>query len=139
MWKKMIALERRSPLLFFGNGWCVIFLVLHMVVINKSLERVFFFQFLWCCSSGDKKYNKLAKSGYKQNMKIKGLRISIHVFGYLLELNIESSKFFKILNLVTRKPPEKMGWVPLVFPGVGRLIFFSLHNDFFHLCQINNK
>jgi len=42
-------------------------------------------------------------------MKIKGLRITIHVFGYLLELNTESGKFFKILNLVTRKPPEKMG------------------------------
>jgi len=85
-------------------------------------------------------YNKLAKSGYKQNMKIKGLRISIHVFGYLLELNIESGKFFKKLNLVTRNPPPQNGLSAIGAPQCGSPYFLlSSQNDFFHLCQINNK
>jgi hypothetical protein len=107
--KRWLHWRGNHPFFFLAMGGVWFFLVLHMVVINKSLERMFF---LWCFSSGDKKHNKLAKSGYKQNMKIKGLRISIHVFGYLLELNIELGKFFKNLNLVIRKPVEKMGWAP---------------------------
>ncbi len=73
-------------------------------------------------------------------MKIKGLRISIHVFGYILELNIESGKFFKNLNLVTRKPPPKIGLSAIGAPRCGSPYFLlSSQNDFFHLCQINNK
>jgi hypothetical protein len=53
--KRWLHWRGNHPFFFLAMGGVWFFLVLHMVVINKSFEQMFFFQFLLCCWSGDKK------------------------------------------------------------------------------------